>query len=340
MNSLLKVFSIGFFCSLIITPIIRFVAKRFDIMDKPNQRKIHTQPIPLLGGLVLFCAFVISLFFSNGLSLQVKGLIGGATVILVVGIIDDIRGLKATKRLFWQLIACLILIKSGLVFSFLPQNFFGFFGEWLLTILWVVGITNALNFLDGLDGLACGLSIIAAIFLLIISVLTGQIIVGLVCAAFIGSSFGFLPFNFRPATIFLGDAGSTLLGFCLATIAIMLNWAEDNIIAIAAPILILGVPVFDIIFTTIMRVMDGQIKSINQWLEFTGKDHFHHRLLNLGFGVTAAVLFIYFVSFALGLSAVVLLRSGTREAILLLLQAVIIFTLIAILMLGRKAREN
>ena len=338
MNSLLKVFGIGLFCSLIITPLIRFMARRWGIMDRPNRRKIHLHPIPLLGGLAVFCSFVISLLFVGGLNLQAKGLIAGASLILVVGVIDDIKKLKAAKRLFWQLIACLILIKSGVVFTFLPQNFMGLLGEWLLTILWVIGITNALNFLDGLDGLACGFSVIAASFFLIICLATGQVVVALVCAAFIGACLGFLPFNFRPASIFLGDAGSTFLGFCLAATAVMLNWAEDNVIAIAAPVLILGVPVFDVIFTTIMRVANGRVKNINQWLEFTGKDHFHHRLLDLDFKVTAVVSFICCVSFALGLSALVLLRSGIREAILLLLQASIIFSLIAILMLSAKTK--
>ncbi|MDP2942627.1 MAG: MraY family glycosyltransferase, partial [Candidatus Omnitrophota bacterium] len=233
-----------------------------------------------------------------------------------------------------------IIIKYGVCLSFFPPTLWGNIGEVFLTIFWIVGITNALNFLDGLDGLATGISAIALVCFLIIGILTQQPIIIVLTSAMLGSCLGFLPYNIKPSNIFLGDAGSNFLGFMLAGFAILGDWAYNNAVALVVPILILGVPIFDVIFTTIMRVKNGEVKNLREWLEYTGKDHFHHRLLDLGFNPLIATIFIYFVSLSLGISAIVLLKAPLIHATLFLVQASIIFTLIATLMVAGKKRAR
>lgn len=337
---LLFVFLISLFSALFLTPLLRRVAVRFKLLDQPDPRKIHTRPVPVLGGAAVFVGLMLALAFTNTFSRDINGIILGGMLILVVGVIDDIRTLPALVRLGLQILAALIVIKSGVVLTFLPNNLLGYIGEWTLTILWVVGITNALNFLDGMDGLATGLGIISGLGFFIVAYQTNQPLIMALSLALVGSSLGFLPYNLKPQNIFLGDSGSTFIGFILASMAIMGNWAEDNVIALSLPILVLGVPIFDLIFTTVMRVANGEVRNVIQWMEYVGRDHFHHRLVGLGLRPFGAVSFIWFVSICLGLSAVVLWKAQTIDALLLLVQASIIFTIIAVLMIVGKRRQS
>lgn len=329
-------FLISFLSTIILTPLAKLVARRFRILDHPNKRKIHKAPVPLLGGVVIWLSFLIALLFANVWQAEIKGLILGGSLVLLVGLIDDIKGLPASFRLIIQIIAAAIIMKYGICLSFFPPTLWGNIGEVFLTVFWIVGITNALNFLDGLDGLATGIAAIALICFLIIGVITQQAIVVALTLAALGGCLGFLRYNLKPANIFLGDAGSNFLGFILASFAILGDWAYHNVVALVVPILILGVPIFDVIFTTIMRIKNKEITNLIEWLEYTGKDHFHHRLLDLGFNPLMATIFIYFVSLALGISAIVLLKAPLIHAILLLMQATIIFILIATLMVAGK----
>ncbi|MFA5339106.1 MAG: MraY family glycosyltransferase [Candidatus Omnitrophota bacterium] len=329
---------ISFLSALILTPIAKSIARRFKILDLPNKRKIHKAPVPLLGGAVIWLSFLIAILYAGPRQSEIKGLVLGGSLVFLVGLIDDIKGLSALFRLIIQIIASAIIIKSGVCLSFLPPTLWGDMAEVSLTVFWVVGITNALNFLDGLDGLATGVSAIALTCFLIIGILTGQPVVIALTLAALGSCLGFLTYNLRPANIFLGDAGSNFLGFILACFAILGDWAYNNTVALVVPVLILGVPIFDVIFTTVMRVKSGEVKNLKEWLEYTGKDHFHHRLLDMGFNPLMATVFIYFVSLSFGISAIVLLKAPLIHAILLLVQISIIFTLIAALMVvGKKA---
>ncbi|MDD5310913.1 MAG: MraY family glycosyltransferase [Candidatus Omnitrophica bacterium] len=329
---------ISFLSALILTPIAKLIARRFKILDLPNKRKIHKAPVPLLGGAVIWLSFLIAILYAGPRQSEIKGLVLGGSLVFLVGLIDDIKGLSALFRLIIQIIASAIIIKSGVCLSFLPPTLWGDMAEVSLTVFWVVGITNALNFLDGLDGLATGVSAIALACFLIIGILTGQPVIIALTLAALGSCLGFLTYNLRPANIFLGDAGSNFLGFILAGFAILGDWAYNNTVALVVPVLILGVPIFDVIFTTVMRIKNGEVKNLKEWLEYTGKDHFHHRLLDMGFNPLTATVFIYFVSLAFGISAIVLLKAPLIHAILLLVQISIIFTLIAALMVvGKKA---
>jgi UDP-GlcNAc:undecaprenyl-phosphate GlcNAc-1-phosphate transferase len=200
-----------------------------------------------------------------------------------------------------------------------------------------VGITNAVNFFDGMDGLATGLTIIGSLSFFIVAEITGQSYLGFLTIALAGSCLGFLKFNFKPASIFLGDAGSTFLGFTLAGIAVMGNWAEKNPkVALSLPIIILSVLIFDMIYITIARVWDGRVRSFKGWVEYTGKDHLHHRLVALGFNETQTVLLIYLIAACLGLGGINLIATGDIRIYFEFIQAFFIFIIVVILMISGK----
>jgi len=331
-------FLFAFLLSFLFTPVIRLVATRLKILDMPEKRKIHKQPIPLLGGVAIYISYVVTVFLNFSFSIELKGVIIGGTLILLVGLIDDIWNVSATLKLVSQILASSILIVSGVKLSFLPNNWWGNGGEILLTIIWVVGITNAVNFFDGMDGLAAGLTAICSLCFFIVAAITHQAYLGFLTIALAGSCLGFLKFNFKPATIFLGDTGSTFLGFTLAGIAVMGGWAEKNPkVALSLPILILSVFIFDMIYITIARSLDGKVRNLKEWIEYTGKDHLHHRLVNLGFSETETVLFIYLIAACLGVSGINLKTNGDLKIYFELLQGFYIFIIVVILMLtGRK----
>ena len=336
----LLVFS--FLIAFLLTKLIRNVATKLKVFDHPNERKIHKKPIPLLGGLAIYVSFVITIFLNFSFSIELKGVIIGGTIILLLGLIDDIKHLSAKWKLLGQVVASSTLILFGVKLSFLPSTWWGIGGEVLLTIIWIVGITNAVNFFDGMDGLATGLTAICSLSFFIVALITGQQYLGFLTIALAGSCLGFLKFNFRPASIFLGDAGSTFLGFTLAGIAIMGGWAENNPkVALSLPILILSVFIFDMIYITIARVFKGVVRSFKEWIEYTGKDHLHHRLVTLGFNETQTVLLIYLIAACLGMGGINLLATEDLKIYFEFIQAFFIFIIIVILMIsGSKALKN
>ena len=332
----LLVFS--FLLAFFLTLVVRRIATKLKILDSPEERKIHEHPVPLLGGLAVYIAYVVTIFLNFSFSSQLKGVVLGGTVILVVGLIDDIKELSASWKLVAQILATGILLSYGVRLSFLPNNWWGIAGEILLTVIWVVGITNAVNFFDGMDGLATGLIAICSLSFFIVAQLTHQPYLGYLTITLVGSCLAFLIFNFKPASIFLGDAGSTFLGFTIAGIAVKGGWAHDNPkVALSLPLLILSIFIFDVIFVSIKRAYKGQVRSIKQWIEYTGKDHLHHRLVALGLTQSQTVLFIYLIAACLGISGITLRATGDVVIYLDFLQAIFIFTIIVILMrTGRK----
>jgi UDP-GlcNAc:undecaprenyl-phosphate/decaprenyl-phosphate GlcNAc-1-phosphate transferase len=205
----------------------------------------------------------------------------------------------------------------------------------LLTLLWFLTVTNALQFLDGMDGLAAGLGAVAALFFSVAALETNQHYLMFLAAPLVGACLGFLPYNFRPgrpATIFLGDAGASFIGFTLAGLAVMGEWADnDPIVALLTPVLILAVPLFDIAFVGIVRVVTGKVHTLGEWLAYTGKDHIHHRFEALGLRRTETVLLLYFMAATLGLSALMLKDATKQEAVLVLTQTACVLAIIAIL---------
>jgi UDP-GlcNAc:undecaprenyl-phosphate GlcNAc-1-phosphate transferase len=334
----LFLFVFSFIIAFFSTKVIGRIAAKLKILDHPNERKIHKKPIPLLGGLAIFISYVATIIFNFNFSIELKGVVIGGTIILIIGLIDDIKHIPATWKLISQVLASSVLILYGVKLSFLPSTWWGNAGEVLLTVIWVVGITNAVNFFDGMDGLATGLTVIGSLSFFIVAQITGQSYLGFLTIALAGSCLGFLKFNFRPASIFLGDAGSTFLGFTLAGIAVMGGWAEKNPkVALSLPIIILSVFIFDMIYITIARVWDGRVRNFREWIEYTGKDHLHHRLLTLGFNETQTVLLIYLIAACLGISGINLLATEDLRIYLEFIQAFFIFIIIVILMItGRK----
>lgn len=336
----LLVFS--FLLAFILTLVVRRIATKLKILDYPEERKIHEQPIPLFGGLAVYIAYVAAIFLNFSFSVELKGVILGGTVILVVGLVDDIKELSATWKLMAQILAAGILIYYGVRLSFLPNNWWGIGGEVLLTVIWVVGITNAVNFFDGMDGLATGSIAICCVSFFIVALLTNQPYLGYLTIALAGSCLAFLIFNFKPASIFLGDAGSTFLGFTIAGIAVMGGWAQDNPkVALGLPLLILSVFIFDVIYISVSRIYRGQVRNIKEWIEYTGKDHLHHRLVALGLTEIQTVLFIFLITACLGISGVILRATGDIVIYFEILQALLIFAIIVILMrTGRRSDQK
>jgi len=334
----LFLFVFSFLLAFFSTKVIGRIAAKLKILDHPNERKIHKKPIPLLGGLAIFGSYVATIIFNFNFSRELKGVVIGGTIILIIGLVDDIKHIPATWKLISQVLASSILILYGVKLSFLPSTWWGNAGEVLLTVIWVVGITNAVNFFDGMDGLATGLTVIGSLSFFIVAEITGQSYLGFLTIALAGSCLGFLKFNFKPASIFLGDAGSTFLGFTLAGIAVMGGWAEKNPkVALSLPIIILSVFIFDMIYITIARVWDGRVRNFKEWIEYTGKDHLHHRLLTLGFNETQTVLLIYLIAACLGIGGINLIATEDLKIYFEFIQAFIIFIIVVILMItGRK----
>ena len=289
------VFAIALAASLGLTVPIRHLALRFGIVDKPGPRKVHLNPIPLLGGIAIYLGFVLALLLTrHGVpQQQIVGVLAGATLLAIIGFLDDGGLLHHQVKLFVGMpIAALFLIASGIraqLFSQLFPGALGFVLDFCLTIVWVVGITASFSILDHMDGLCAGIAAVAAAFFTMSAMMNGQVLVSTLGAATLGASLGFLRWNFNPAKIFMGDGGAMFLGFLMATLGLKvrpdgtpfpLNWL--------VPVLILAVPIFDTTLVSISRVRRGLLPFTSP-----GKDHTAHRLSNLGMGHRGAVLAMY-----------------------------------------------
>lgn len=278
-------------------------------MAYPGERKVHTQPIPQVGGWAIYLTFLLVVLLTLKLKGQLLGILLGGSLILILGTIDDLFNLPAKVKLVGQILAALILLFFGVKISFVTNPLGGmiYLGGWgvLVTVLWVVGITNALNLIDGLDGLAAGISIIAAATFFCLSYLGKPAETILVLSLILmGSSLGFLRYNFSPARVFMGDSGSMFLGFTLSAIAVMGAFKSAATLALLAPILVLGVPILDTAFAIVRRLKSGQPAFQ------ADKEHIHHKLLQLGLSQRQTVLLIYLVSIFLGAIALILSRGG------------------------------
>jgi UDP-GlcNAc:undecaprenyl-phosphate GlcNAc-1-phosphate transferase len=331
----------AFLVTFFAVPVFRWLAIKSGILDLPGGRKIHKIATPLLGGVAIYFGFIIATILGLKDPFFFLPLLSAATAILILGLINDIRPLSAKTRFFYQLLAALALIFTGVRISFLPGGYLGDSIEVLITALWLVGVTNAYNYLDGLDGLASGSAAINLFCFAIILYATKQYALGRLALILAAAALGFLPYNFlKKGKIFLGEAGSTFLGFMLAGIAIIGNWAEDNVVKLSIPILILGVPIFDMIFTTIIRVKEKKVKNLRQWLEYSDRDHFHYSLVELGLRPSVAVIFIYLITLSMGISAIMVSNDVAIEGFLSLFQASIIISVIAVLIVIGKKHQN
>ena len=332
----LYLMALAFALSLAAVPIVRALAIRWGVLDVPAARKVHKIPTPLLGGAAVYAAFAATVLFNFSFSLQLKGVAVGATIVVVIGILDDVYDLPARLKLLGQVLAAVVTMAYGVTLHVVPHGVPGAAAlNLILTLVWFLTVTNALQFLDGMDGLAAGLGAVAALFFSMAALQTGQRYLMFLAAPLVGACLGFLLYNFRPrgsASIFLGDAGASFIGFALAGLAVMGEWAEDNaVVALLTPMLILAVPLFDIVYVGIVRVVTGKVHSVAEWLAYTGKDHMHHRFEALGLSRPESVLLIVAIAATLGLSALLLRSATPPEAVLVLVQAACILAIIAVL---------
>lgn len=339
----LYVFFLAFIIAQLITPVAIKLAWKLNILDRPDcDRKLQCNPTPRIGGLAIFGAVLLSTARNFQFSPELTGLVLGSSIIYILGFIDDAHPLPAMARLVVQLLAGYIVIRSGVYITVVPDAIPGhYLMNATLTMLWLIGISNAVNFMDGVDGLCTSMMATAAILLFLVAWRTRQSYLAYLTISVAGGCLGFLPHNWKRAKVYLGDAGSTFLGFLVAGLCIMQSWAHDNpLVAVASPLLILGIPIFDMIYTTIARIKKGQVHNFKEWLEYAGRDHFHHRLMSLSFSETQTVLFIIMVNLTLGMSALVIRNAGPIGSLILLTQAVIVFLIISMVMIrGQRAAD-
>ena len=325
-------FIISFLFTFLSVPFVKRIAHKIGAIDIPkDSRRMHKKPIPRLGGLAIVIGFLVSVLCFGDLNRQMSATLAGAMIIVALGIVDDCRDLNAMLKFFIQIVAALVVVLLGDlkidVFTnpnILSDNPYWILPEWLsvaVTIVWIVFITNAVNFIDGLDGLAAGVSAIMSVSLVFIALRVGEAPIALIGIALMGACFGFLPYNFNPATIFMGDTGSTFLGFMLASLSIQGMFKSYAVISFAVPLLILGLPLFDALFAMLRRVLTGKSPMT------ADRGHLHHRLIDMGFSQKQTVFILYAISGVLGITAIVLAESGAMRAMLLVI-CVLIFLLI------------
>ncbi len=319
-------------------PVAAFLLRKMGVYDHVADNKLHKKPIPRGGGIMIFIAFAIAVLEPDYRNNPMKGVMLAGFICLVVGAIDDIRGgIPAVIKFVTLVVVTLIMEQFGVKLEL-------FHIDWLntlVTILWIVGVTSAINGIDNMDGLAAGVvTIIASMYFMIalqayIDVRTENALswFGMLSAGLIGANLGFLIHNFKPARIFMGDSGSFFLGFMVAALGVMGEWASDAVVSSTIPILILGVPLFDFAYIIIARILRGETKTIRQVIEHCALDHLSHRLLWLGFTQRQAVLFIYLISIAMGISGLLLRNSESHlDSALGLIQGLAVVTIIIVLM--------
>lgn len=313
----LVAFSVALVASFGLTIPARRLALRVGMVDHPGPRKVHRVPIPLLGGLAIYGAVLLSSAFAwQGTPLvEMLAIFAGATLLAAVGILDDRGLLHHQLKLFVGMpVAALILVVSGIrvhVFSTFLPGAWGVAMDGGLTVFWVVGITAAFSILDHMDGLCAGVAAVASACFTLLALLSGQVLVSTLAAGVLGASLGFLRWNFSPARIFMGDGGAMFLGFMLATLGIKLRYpAPAFAVSWLVPVLVLGVPIFDTTLVSISRSRRGLIPFTSP-----GKDHAAHRLSNLGLGHPGAVLAMYGLGIVFGLVALLLTRLSLMPAL-------------------------
>ncbi len=300
------------------TPIVKMFAEGVGAMDVPKEaRRVHNHPIPRMGGLAIFFGFLLTVILFADITNQVRGILFGAIIIVAMGAIDDVLNLKPWIKLGVQILAAVVAVLYGVVIHVVTNPAVFSAREVLaigylavpVTVLWIVGCTNAVNLIDGLDGLACGVSVISSVTMLVVALMVAEGNVAIILAALTGACIGFLPYNFNPAKLFMGDTGSQLLGYVLATVSVMGMFKYYAVVTFIVPVLALAIPLSDTVFAFFRRLFHGQSPFK------ADRGHFHHKLLDMGLSQKQAVAVLYSVSTILGLAAVVLASRGTAMRI-------------------------
>lgn len=310
------IFILSLVLTVCLTPLAGALARRLKILDHPDdQLKKHKQPIPYLGGLAVYLGFMLSLvvfkFWEHSSLIGVVGVTSGTSLIVVLGLLDDKHKLSPSLKFLGQILAAVALIICNMQLHFIHHPVLSV----ILSILWVVGVTNAMNLIDVMDGLASGVSVIAAGIFFLIALQNGRVNDMYILAAVGGAALGFVPHNFPRARIYLGDTGALLLGFILASVAMGESYSRVNPLAVLAPILILGIPIFDTLFIMFLRHRRGVSM-------FRGSpDHLALRMVRLGFSKQRTVLMLWGVSLVLGTAAYISIQVPMHWALMIYLGA-------------------
>lgn len=332
-------FLVAFLLAVLLTPVVSEAAWWAGAVDRSTDaRRMHHAPTPLLGGLAMLLAIAIpALALGNDHGFW--GIMAGAALMALLGAIDDIHPLHPAVKFGGQIAIAAIPAWLGITIDHVTLPLIGVFDlDWMqypVTIIWIVAIANIVNFIDGMDGLAATLGALIAVLLGLVAHSSGQAGLAAACAALAGALLGFLPHNLRatrPASIFLGDSGSASVGFLLASLAIKEDWAEgDPLVALATPVLIFSVLIYDMIQTTVSRVASGRVRSFRQWIDFVGRDHIHHRFTDLLGTQKRALALILSLALGLGLSALGLRRGDGPVAFIFLVHAALVLLVVAVL---------
>lgn len=306
----------AFVASILLTPLVIKMAFRIGAVDRPNYRKVHASIMPRMGGLAIFGAFMVGYFILRPEDDHAVGMLIGALIIIITGVLDDLFEITAKAKMAGQLAAALVAVLwGGLQIPFINLPFLGQFDFGYLsipiTIIWIIGITNAINLIDGLDGLAAGVSTIALITIAVMAVIMGDVFVVAVAALLAISAFGFLFYNFHPAKIFMGDTGSLFLGYMISVLA-LLGFKNVAAVSLIIPIIMLGVPISDTFFAIVRRI------RMKQPISAPDKSHLHHCLLRTGFSHRQTVLIIYGLAILFGIAAILFSQATVWGAIVLI----------------------
>ena len=310
----------------IVTPLAIFIAPKVGAMDVPrDKRRVHNKPMPRFGGIAIYAGLMVGLaLFVLGKNAHIPAVMVGCTLIYILGAIDDIKGMKPIIKFGGQVVCATVVFAMGLRINFITNWFgegnmnFGIAVCYLATVVWLAGITNAVNLIDGLDGLAAGISAISALSIAYVSYIHGWYVPTMAMMALAGACLGFLPFNFHPAKTFMGDSGSQLLGFAIASLSILGTVKSATLVVVVIPALVLGLPILD----TLMAIIRRTIR--HQSIGTADKEHLHHRILRAGFGQRRAVLLMYSVSGIMGIVAILYSRGLFIECLGLAFVALLI----------------
>ncbi len=318
-------FASAFAITLVTTPFAKWVSIKAGAIDYPKDRGVHKKPMPRMGGVAIVLGFLITVlminFFNPGMNQkQLLGFLVGAAIIAALGVWDDMKNLPAKLKFCVQIVAALIVILSGTRIQIVlwPVTTTLQALSIPITLVWIVGVTNAVNLIDGLDGLAAGVTGIAAMSLMVLCIFTGSTTAVVLTAALAGACLGFLPRNFNPAEIFMGDTGSTFLGFVLAVTSILGVFKGYALLALSVSILCIGLPIFDTIFAMLRRMAKHQ--PIMQ----ADRGHLHHRLIDHGCTQKQAVLIMYAISLGLGVLAIFISVKDSRIFVVSLLTVIVL----------------
>ena len=318
--------AVAFFIAFGTTPIVKVFAQKVGAMDDPGEaRRIHTHPIPRMGGLAIFLGFLISVLLFAEISKPVQGILIGCVIIVAAGVLDDIINLRWWIKLVAQFAAAITAVAHGVMIEgIMNPNVFAAENTLLIgylsipvTIIWIVGVTNAVNLIDGLDGLACGVSAISSVTMLTVALMVAEPNFALLLAALAGGCLGFIPYNLNPAKIFMGDTGALLLGYVLATVSILGLFKFYAVMTFLVPLMALALPLFDTLFAIVRRLLKGQSPMTPD------RGHLHHRLIDHGLSQKQAVAVLYSLSAIMGLTAVVICTTGKLRLILLVIELAI-----------------